>query len=157
RPSRQPDPASADGRVPGRGDRARVRPGVGDRSLRHHTVLGPHGPARAADAGGRPAARAGGPDHAGAAPELIRNTPSLAAPGAAFEDRQVHGPPRDGVADVRDDDVGGPLLAVVQRVARGSADPWPRASAVPERGAPLLVARGGARPGALADEPPGAD
>ena len=65
--------------------------------------------------------------------------------------------PVDGVADVRRDDVGGPLLAAVQRVARGPADPRSRARAVPERRAPLLVAGRRARSGALADEPPGPD
>ena len=53
--------------------------------------------------------------------------------------------------------MGGPFLAAVQRVARGPVDPRPRALAVPDRRAPLLVAGGGARSGAMADEPPGAD
>ena len=55
------------------------------------------------------------------------------------------------------DDVGGPFLAAVQRVARGPAHPRPRARAVPDRRAPLLVAGGRARPGAVADGPPGPD
>ena len=43
-------------RVPRRDAGARLRAAVGDRALRHDALLGPHGPARAADAG-RGAAR----------------------------------------------------------------------------------------------------
>ena len=61
-----------------------------------------------------------------------------------------------GLGDVHGDDVGGPLLAAVQRVARGPAGPRLRALPVPDRSAPVLVARGRARPGAVADGPSGA-
>ena len=55
------------------------------------------------------------------------------------------GPPGHRLADVRGDDVGGPLLAAVQRVARGPVPPRPRARHVPDRRAVVLVA--GGRPG----------
>ena len=123
RPPGQPRPAPADGRLPGRDHRARLRARLGHRPLRHVAVLGPHGPARAADAGRGPAPRAGRPDHADPAAQLTRDAPPLGPAGPPFARRPVHGSPGHGVADVRGDDVGDPLLAAVQRVARGSAAP----------------------------------
>ena len=73
----EPGAASSDRGVPGRDDGPRVRAAVGDRPLRHDAVLGPHGPARAADARRRPAHRAGGADHPRASTELIRDAPAL--------------------------------------------------------------------------------
>ncbi len=51
--------------------------------------------------------------------QLIGDTPPLGPAGAPFAGRAVPGPPGHGLGDVRGDDVGGPLLAAVQRVARG--------------------------------------
>ena len=121
---------------------ARVRAAVGDRALRHDALLGPHGPARPADAGRRAAAGPVRADHPAAAPELVGDAPSLAPAGPPFAGRPVHGLPGHGLGDVRGDDVGGPLLAAVQRVARGPDRPRPRARPVPDRRAPVLVAGG---------------
>ena len=54
----------------GRAAGARVRAAVGHRALRHDAVLGPHGPARPADARRRAAPRPGRADHAAPAGEL---------------------------------------------------------------------------------------
>ena len=69
----------------------------------------------------------GGADHARPAAELARDAPPLAPAGPPLAGRPVPGPPGRRLAHVRGDDVGGPLLAAVQRVARGPADPRPRA------------------------------
>ena len=76
--------------------------------------------------------------------------PALARdPGARLPGRRL--------GDLRRDDVGDPLLAAVQRGARGPVDPRLRARAVPVRGVPVLVAGGRARSRAVADDPPGPD
>ena len=90
-------------------------------------LLGPHGPARPADARRRAAAGAGRADHAGPAAELAGDAPALAPPGPPLAGRPVPRPPGRRLGDVRGDDVGDPFLAAVQRVARGPADPRPRA------------------------------
>ena len=66
----------------------------GHRALRHEPVLGPHGPARPADARRRAAAGAGRADHPGPAPELRRDTPSLAPPVPPLARRAVPGASR---------------------------------------------------------------
>ncbi len=126
-------------------------------AIRHHAVLGPHGPARPADARRGPAAGARRADHARPAGQLARDAPALAAAGAPFAGPPGPRAPGHGLDHVRGDDVGGPFLAAVRRVARGPARPRPRARAVPDRRAAVLVAGGGARSCAVADEPPGAD
>ena len=105
----------------------RLRAPVRDRPLRHRAVLDPHGPARAADAGRGAAAGAGRADHPRPAAELVGDPPPLDPAGPPFAGRAVPRPPGHGLGHVRGDDVGGPLLAAVQRVARGPGDPRPRA------------------------------
>ena len=62
------------GLVGARAARGPVRAGLRHRALRHHAVLGPHGPAHAADPGGAGPAAVRGADHAPAA-RLLRGDP----------------------------------------------------------------------------------
>ena len=127
-PSGQPGPAPPDRGVLRRDAGARLRAAVGDRALRHDALLGPHGPARAADAG-RGARCSPWPRRSPCSCALSSpgDPPSLDPAGPPFAGRAVPGLPGHGLGDVRGDDVGGPLLAAVQRVARGPVHPRPRA------------------------------
>ncbi len=154
-PPAQPRPATANGRLPGRDARPRVRAHLGHRALRHEPLLGPHGPARPADAGGRAAPGTGRTDHPRPALELRRDASSPADPVPSLARRAVPGAPDRRLGDVRGDDVGGPFLAALQRVARGPVDPRHRAHALPVRGIAVLVAGRRSRPRPMADEPPG--
>ena len=113
--------------------RARRSPSrLGHRALRHDAVLGPHGPARPADAGRGPAHRPGRArspcSSASSRPSTRRRwiLPVLHSRVAARP-----GLPGRRLGDLRGGHVGHPLLAAVRRGARGPARPRPRARAVP--------------------------
>ncbi len=94
---------------------------LGHRAVRHVALLGPHGPARPADARRGAADRARGADHPDPAAVVAGDAKALGPSGPALEGRQLPRPPRRRLDHVRGDDVGHPLLGPVQRLARGSA------------------------------------
>ncbi len=101
----------------------RVRPAVRDRPLRHDPVLGPHGPARAADPDRGAAHRPGRPGHDGP-PCLFAGHPATLDPaGAPFAGGPGPGLPGRRLAQLRGRHVGRPLLATLRRGPRGPARP----------------------------------
>ena len=129
-----------------------LRAGLRDRALRHDAVLGPHGPAPAADAGRAAAARCS-PARSRCCCGRRRRRPAGAG-SCRCSTRGSSGSSRSRVVAwlaVRGGHVGQPLLAAVRRRARERVAAPPRARAVPGRGAPVLVAGRGPGPVAVAD------
>ena len=121
------------GLVDARRARRPARPRLGDRALRHDAVLGPHGPAPAADAGGAAVPALRGPDHAPAPGVDAGGPPSLDPAGPPLAGRAVPRVPGRLVDHLRRRHVGEPLLAAVRPRARERVGAPPRARAVPRR------------------------
>ena len=136
----QPGPAPPDGGVPRRHARAR-RSRCCRASSRYDTTLFSvhmvqHVLLMLVAA---PLHRPGRADHAAAARSLAPATPAALDPaGPPFAGDAGPGLPGRRLADLRRGDVGDPLLAAVQRRARGPAGPRPRARACSSVGALLF-------------------
>ena len=122
--------------------RAGVRAAVRHRALRHDALLGPHGPARPADARRR-AAASPCPRRSRWSCGSLPRRPAGAGSCRSSIRGVVAGRSRFPVVAwviFAGGHVGEPLLAAVRRGARGPARPRPRARAVPGGGAAVLVA-----------------
>ena len=120
----------------------RVRPPVGHRPLRHDPVLGPHGPARAADAGRGAAHRPGRPGHARAAAVAPSTRRRWILPVLHSRVMRVLSFPVVAWLVFAGVMWGAHFSPLFDAALEDPLDPRSRARALPRRGPPVLVAGG---------------